>query len=153
MGGVTTDWLAQLAPPHAPPPPGWWPLAAGWWVLLILLVVCGALIIYWQTRPSVRLRRLALRELKNLQTSADDDIALARYLEHLLRRYAVARFGRDTVANLSGERWIAFVVAHGGTAWTGATGGNLLRIAYGGAAASDRAAWLSGAQAFIRGRA
>jgi hypothetical protein len=153
MGGVTPDWLAQLAPPHAPAPPGWWPLAIGWWVLLILLVVTGALIIYWQTRPSVRLRRIALRELKNLQTSADDDIALSRDLEHLLRRYAVARFGRDTVANLSGERWIAFVVAHGGTAWSGATGGNLLRIAYGGAATADRAAWLSGAQAFIRGRA
>jgi hypothetical protein len=153
MGGVTPDWLAQLAPPHAPAPPGWWPLAIGWWVLLILLVVTGALIIYWQTRPSVRLRRIALRELKNLQTSADDDIALARDLEHLLRRYAVARFGRDTVANLSGERWIAFVVAHGGTAWSGATGGNLLRIAYGGAATAERAAWLSGARAFIRGRA
>ncbi len=153
MGGVAPDWLAQLAPPHAPPPPGWWPLAAGWWMLLILVVVIGALIIYWQTRPSVRLRRLALRELKNLQANADDDIALARDLEHLLRRYAVASFGRDTVANLSGERWIAFVVAHGGTAWSGATGGNLLRIAYGGVAESDRAAWLSGAQAFIRGRA
>jgi hypothetical protein len=153
MGGVTTDWLSQLAPPHAPPPPGWWPLAPGWWALLILFGVLSAALIYWQTRPDVRLRRIALRELKNLQTTLDDDIALARELEHLLRRYAVARFGRDTVASLSGECWIAFVVEQGGAALLGESGANLLRIAYGGEAAADRTAWLTGAQAFIKGRA
>ena len=152
MGGVTPDWLSQLAPPHAPPPAGWWPLAPGWWVLLILFVVLTAALVYWQTRPSVRLRRIALRELKLLQTNIEDDITLARELEHLMRRYAVARFGRDTVANLSGERWIAFVVAHGGDSWSGNAGSSLLRIAYGGDAAADRGAWLSGAQAFIRRR-
>ena len=153
MGSVTPDWLTQLAPPHAPPPAGWWPLAPGWWVLLILIVLIAALLVYWQTRPPVRLRRVVLRELKNLRTTISDDITLARELEHLLRRYAVARYGRDTVANLSGERWIAFVVEHGGAAWSGNSGNSLLRIAYGGAATAERTAWLTGAQAFIRGRA
>lgn len=153
MGGVTSDWLAQLAPAHAPAPPGWWPLAPGWWMLLILFLLSCAAIIYWQSRPSVRLRRMALRELKKLQQSSSDDITLARELEHLLRRYAVARFGRDTVASLSGERWIAFVVERGGASWSGASGASLLRIAYGGAATADRTAWLAGAQGFIRRRA
>lgn len=152
MGSVTPDWLAQLAPAHAPPPPGWWPLAVGWWGLIILLLLIAAVLVYWQSRPSVRLRRLALRELKNMQETISDDIELAKELEHLLRRYALAHFGRDKVANLSGERWLAFVVEQGGVAWSGDTGSNLLRIAYGGAATAERTAWLSGAQAFIKGR-
>lgn len=152
MGSVTPDWLAQLAPPHAPPPPGWWPLAPGWWGMLALLAVAVAMFIYWQRRPATRLRRLALRELKDLQATVGDDNALARELENLLRRYAIARFGRDLVASLSGERWIAFVVEHGGAAWSGGSGAGLLRAAYGGTATADRAAWLAGAHAFIRGR-
>lgn len=152
MGSVTPDWLAQLAPAHAPPPPGWWPPAQGWWGLLILLVVVVAAFIYWQRRPAVRLRHIASRELKNLQATIIDDIVLARELEDLMRRYAMARFGRDTVANLSGERWIAFVIEHGGAAWSGDRGASLLRAAYGSAATADRAAWLTGAHAFIKGR-
>jgi len=152
MGNMTPDWITQLAPAHAPPPPGWWPLAPGWWGLLILLAVMVAGYIYWQRRPAVRLRRIALRELKNLQATIIDDIILARELELLLRRYAVARFGRDTVANLSGERWIAFVVKHGGAAWAGKSGASLLCAAYGGAVNADRSGWLKGAHGFIRGR-
>lgn len=153
MGGVAADWLTQLAPPHAPASPGWWPLATGWWFLLIIILVLSAATIYWQRRPASRLRRLALRELKFMQASISEDIALARDLEHLLRRYAVARYGREQVANLSGERWLNFVIAHGGVAWSGAVGANLLCNAYGGSAPADRAAWLQGAQSFIKGRA
>jgi hypothetical protein len=153
MGNVTSDWLAQLAPPHAPPPPGWWPLAPGWWALLLVFAAVTGALIYWYSRKDVRLRRLALRELKKLQANSDDDIALARDLEHLLRRYAVARFGRDEVAGLSGERWLAFVVERGGVTWSGESGASLLRAAYGGTATAHRAAWLTGARAFIRGRA
>ena len=153
MGSVTPDWLTQLATAHAPPPPGWWPLAPGWWGLLILLLVVAAVLVYWQRRPHVRLRRIALRELKNLRTGSIDDTTLAQALEQLLRRYAVARFGRDTVASLSGERWIAFVVEHGGAAWSGDSGTGLLRIAYGSTATADRTAWMTGAEAFIKGRA
>jgi hypothetical protein len=152
MGGVNNDWLSQLAPAHAPLSPGWWPLAPGWWVLLSLLLIVAATLIFWFFRPHTRLRRLALRELKSLQKNADDDAELARDLEHLMRRYAVARFGRDQVSGLSGERWLNFVVEHGGTSWAGTAGSNLLCLAYGGEAAAHRVAWLSGAKAFIRGR-
>ncbi len=117
-------------------------------MLLILLFVLIATLIYW--RRKTRLRRIALGELKKLQVS--DDIVFAKELEHLLRRYAMARFGRDAVAILGGERWIAFVVEHGGVAWSGEVGTDFLRAAYGGAATPHRAAWLSGAQAFIKGR-
>ena len=152
MGSVTPDWLSQLAPAHAPPPATWWPPAPGWWALLTLLILIAAAFVYWQRSPKLRLRRSALRELKMLRTTIADDIALARDLEHLLRRYAVARFGRDEVASLSGERWIAFVVGHGGAAWSGDAGTSLLRIAYGGTATAYRTAWLTGASGFITRR-
>ncbi len=145
-------WLAQLAPAHAPPPPGWWPLAPGWWGLALLLTVALAGLAYWQSRPAVRIRRSALRELDKLEATPVDDQALARSLEHLLRRYAVARYGRDAVASLCGDHWIAFVLAHGGSAWAGTAGIALLRAAYGGPVEAERQRWLSGARAFLKGR-
>lgn len=153
MGGVTPDWLAQLAPSHAPPPPGWWPLAAGWWLLAALLVLGIVAVWLWQRRPQVRLRRAALRELAQLDKTTANDAELARELTQLVRRYAVARFGRDAVATLSGRRWIDFVVAHGGTAWAGDVGLDLLRAAYGGQCQPERALWVTGAQAFFRSKA
>ena len=147
---MTPDWLSQMAPSHAPPPPDWWPLAPGWWALMLLGVIVTAGAWYWLSRPHVRLRRAALRELAQLEKSITDDAELARSLEHLVRRYAVARFGREAVAGLSGERWIAFVAAHGGTQWTGDAGARLLQAAYGGPCQSDRTLWVLGAKAFFR---
>jgi hypothetical protein len=54
------------------------------------------------------------------------------------------------VAGLSGEKWIAFIVEHGGSAWSGDTGTNLLRAAYGGTATVDRNGALAGARAFLK---
>ena len=152
MDGVKPDWLAQLAPSHAPPPPGWWPLAPGWWVLLALFVLRVVAMWLWQRHPQVRLRRAALRELAQLEKSTADDANLARQLTQLVRRYAVARYGRDAVATLSGRRWIDFVVAHGGTAWGGEVGMSLLRAAYGGSCQPAREHWLAGARAFFKAK-
>lgn len=152
MGGVNEELLKQLAPAHAPPPPGWWPPAPGWWGLAVLLIVIAAAIVVWLRSPVRRLRLTALRELRQLEHHADD-AALARGLEHLLRRYAVARFGREPVARLSGESWIAFVAAHGGGALAGEPGRELLRAAYGGAGpAQSRAVWIDAGRGFLRGR-
>ncbi|HEY4072897.1 MAG TPA: DUF4381 domain-containing protein [Herbaspirillum sp.] len=156
MAGMTPAWLAQMAPPHAPPAPGWWPPAPGWWGLALLLIVIVAAVVYGQLRPRAKLRRIALRELRQVAANAADDASLARELEHLVRRFAVARFGRAAVAGLSGTRWIDFVVAHGGAAWAGTAGAGLLQAAYGGASKhtsqSDRTQWLAGARAFFKAR-
>ncbi len=155
MGGLSPDWLSRLAPAHAPPPPGWWPPAPGWWGLAVLVLAGIAALVYWWFRPSQRLRRVALGELKRLEAGGADEGRLARGLENLVRRYAVARFGREPVADLSGRRWIEFVVDHGARDWGGDTGLELLRVAYGAGDrqdATDRARWLNGARAFIRGR-
>jgi len=158
MGALTPSsavppaWLAELAPAHAAPPPGMWPLAPGWWLLIGLLLLAAALFYAWR-RYRRSLRRLALNELTRIESGVADDATLARDLENLLRRFAVARYGREHVARLSGDAWIAFVAAHGGSALDGDSGRELLRAAYGARARADRAQWLRGARGFIRARA
>ena len=147
------DWLAQLAPAHAPPPLGWWPLAPGWWGLLLLLVGALISIWFWYRSPRQRLRRSGLRELVHIDGTSLGDTALAHALEHLVRRYAVARYGREAVAGLSGSRWLEFTIARGATQWQGPTGEALLQAAYGGTPQqSDRARWVAGARAFLKAR-
>jgi hypothetical protein len=147
------DWLDQLAPPHAPPPPGWWPPAPGWWGLALLLLAALCAWAWWWCRPHRRQRRAALRSLRQLQAAQLDDVQLARALQDLLRRYALARHGRETVAQLAGEAWLAFVHAHGGIGLEGAAGRALLLAAYAGEAGqAERSRWLAGVRGFIRGR-
>ncbi len=145
-------WLTQLAPAHAPPPVGWWPMAPGWWALLLLLTAAIVCLWLWQRSQPRRLRRAALRELARIESTTVGDAALARALEHLVRRFAVARHARETVAGLSGVRWIDFAVAHGATQWQGATGAALLQAAYGGSHQAERARWVAGARAFLKAR-
>ena len=155
-GAPAQAWLQELAPSHAPAPTGWWPLAPGWWGLLVVLLAAIAFAILWPRRPPVRLRRAALRELDQLAAHSSSDAELAHQLEHLVRRVAIARYGRASVAGLTGPRWVDFVVAHGGADWAGAVGAGLLRAAYGGTSdgtsSSERARWLSGARAFFKAR-
>jgi hypothetical protein len=163
---MTASLLEQLAPDRAPPPLGWWPLAPGWWGLMALLLMTLVLAAWLRKRrrqPSVkRWQRAALRELAQLQAvlgqDGSGDATIARGVQQLLRRYAIARYGRDAVAALSGDAWIDFVVSHGGSDWAGDSGRALLRCAYGGAAANqdspaspaDRERWLNGARAFVK---
>ena len=147
------DWLAQLAPPHAPPPVGWWPLAPGWWGLMLIVLAALVGFWFWYRRPAQRLRRSGMRELAKIESTTVGDADLARALEHLVRRYAVVRYGREAVANLSGSRWLAFAIARGATPWQGATGESLLQAAYGGTPQqTDRARWIAGARAFLKAR-
>ena len=152
MGGLNADWLSQLAPAHAPAPPGWWPPAPGWWGLALLLGLIAAALIYVYRRRSARLRRAALRELKRLENGPNDDVHLAGELERLMRRYAVAAYGREAAARLSGSAWLAFVVEHGGRDLAGETGEALLRATYGSPVQAERARWLKGARGFLGAR-
>ncbi len=149
---MNSDWLKQLAPAHAPPPPGWWPPAPGWWIVAVLLLLSITALVYLRRRPAGQLRRTALSELRNLEATPGDPTRLAKELEHLMRRYAVAAYGREAVAGLSGESWLAFIVSHGGRDLAGEPGQSLVRAAYGGPAQDDCKRWLEGARGFLRGR-
>jgi len=143
-------WIAQLAPAHAPSPPGWWPPAPGWWILLVLLLAAVAAGVWWWRDPYWRSRRAALRELRAIRADDSDVIASARAIESLLRRFAIAVFGTSRVARLTGDAWLAFVVAEGGAQLAGEAGRSLLAAAFGGVASSDRERWIAAAGAFVR---
>jgi hypothetical protein len=147
---MTPDWSAQLAPARQPPPPGWWPLAPGWWVLAVVLLVAIAVAVWLWRDPYWRSRRAALRELRTIRTQETDVAASAQAIESLLRRFALAVFGSTRVARLTGDAWLAFVVAEGGTPLAGETGRSLLAAAFGGVASEDRARWIAAADAFVR---
>lgn len=121
-------------------------------MLALICMLLAAGLTYWHQRSSSRLRRSALRELKHLETHTRDDVQLASELQNLLRRYAIAAYGREMTANLSGDDWLAFVVAHGGAELSGETGQNLLRAAYGSHLLTNRTPWLKGAGDFLRGQ-
>ena len=147
---MTPDWLTQLAPAHAPPPPALWPPAPGWWILAGVLVGLTATAWWWWREPRLRRRRRALRELRRIRVGDSDPQSSARAIESLLRRYAMAEFGRERVARLAGEAWLAFLGAEGGTALAGEQGRSLLRAAFGAHPLDERSEWLAGADAFVR---
>ena len=145
--------LTKLHDIHLPEPISWWPLAPGWWGLLLIVLAALVGFWFWYRRPSQRLRRSGLRELATIESTTVGDAALAQALEHLVRRYAVARYGRAAVAGLSGSRWLAFAIAHGAAQWQGPTGESMLQAAYGGTPqTSERARWVAGARAFLKAR-
>lgn len=148
---MTSNWASQLAPAHQPPPPGWWPPAPGWWILAALLVAAAVAGVWWWRDPYRRSRRAALRELRAIRAEESDLVSCARAIESLLRRFAVAVFGVAQVARLTGDGWLAFVAARGGAPLGGEAGRSLLTTAFGGKPSDERASWIAGADAFVRG--
>jgi Domain of unknown function (DUF4381) len=147
---MTPGWLSQLAPAHPPPPPGWWPPAPGWWLLAVLLVAAAVVAAWGWRDPYRRSRRAALRELRAIRADQSDIVTSARAIESLLRRFAIAVFGAARVARLTGDPWLEFVAAQGGTQLAGDAGRSLLATAFGGSASDDREHWIAGADAFLR---
>jgi len=157
---VTGDWTTQLAADHAPPPVGWWPPAPGWWGVA---AVCLLLIIVWSfaryrlessrsrlRRPSPRsLRQAALLEIERIERSPAEDPIIAQEIETALRRYAVALFGPERVARLTGASWLQFLGQNGGALLAGDTGRTLLEAAFARRAGGDRASWFRASRQFV----
>ncbi len=147
---MSAGWLAQLSPAHAPPSPGWWPVAPGWWVITGSLVLLIAAATIWWLSPRRRLLRGALLELDSIVAADADAVRTSRAIQNLLRRYAVATFGKRKVGRLSGEAWIRFLNTHNGGRFDPATGDTLLSAAFGRAHSDNRENWIEGAEAFLR---
>jgi hypothetical protein len=149
---MNADWLAQLAPEHAPPPPAWWPPAPGWWIVAALVLLTGAAL-GWRvvsSRAARLSRAAALEELERIRREADV-AGTAPALQRLLRRYALTVFERERVAPLTGESWMRFLSEHGATAFAAGGGRAFLAAAYGGSHAPlQRESWLEAAEVFIR---
>jgi hypothetical protein len=150
---MSSDWLAQLAPEHAPPAPGWWPLAPGWWVLLGLILAIAVVAVCWRRwwrDPHAAVRRAALRELRDIRASDDDGPVVARAVENLMRRYAMSVFGRQRVSRLAGSSWLDFVATEAGAPLSDDAGKSLLAAAFGNSPHDQRDQWIAAADAFVR---
>jgi hypothetical protein len=148
------DWLADLAPEYAPAAAGWWPPAPGWWALAVLALAGAGGLVYWLRRPRRRLRRAALAELRRTRAAGGDVVQSARDVQNLLRRYALAVFGAESVARLSGDDWLAFLAAQGATAFAGPAGRSLLAASYRGRLGEEELAhrdqWFDAAERFFK---
>lgn len=150
---MSSGWLGQLAPAHAPPAPGWWPPAPGWWgaaALLVLVALALRQSVRWWRQPRRRYRRAALRELERIRASGLEGTAAAWAIESLLRRYAVALYGKARVAKLTGPAWLEFASAAGARGLAGEAGRSLLAAAFGQRASADCEGWFAAAAEFIR---
>ena len=148
---MNSDWLAQLAPEHAPPAAGWWPLAPGWWMVLGLIVVIAVGFVCWRRwwrDPHADARRAALRELQHIRASDDDGPVVARAIENLMRRFAMAVFGRERVSRLAGSSWLGFVSGEANA--PASAGESLLAAAFGNSPNDQRHEWIATAEAFVR---
>jgi hypothetical protein len=150
---MSSDWLAQLAPEHAPPAPGWWPLAPGWWALLAVILVAVVAYVCWRIwwrDPYAKVRRAALRELRDIRASDADGPVVARAIESLMRRYAMAVFGRQRVSRLAGNSWLGFVAGESGAPSSDDPDRSLLEAAFGNNPQDRRHHWIATADAFVR---
>ena len=119
-----SDPLAQLKGLHLPPEIGFWPPALGWWLsaLIILSVLTYGLYRLIRWHHNTAYRRVALKELKNIEANflTDEKTALSngafeKQLAQLLKRTALSAFPRSETASLSGKEWLLNLDASGNT--------------------------------------
>lgn len=98
--------LTGLKGLHYPVTPNFWPLAWGWYVILGIILLIALIIILKRMRSPLT---YANREMKKIQkTSPEKQLKL---LSQLLKRVAMARYGREAIAPLSEDAWQEFLLA------------------------------------------
>ncbi|MFC3229922.1 DUF4381 domain-containing protein [Marinibaculum pumilum] len=107
------ETLAKLRDIHLPEAVSAWPPAPGWWLLGGVLLLGSGAGIYLLHRHRRSRRTVALRLLDRLAAEHEagrlPPQGLAAAVAELLRRTAMARFGRRVVARLHGQAWIDFL--------------------------------------------
>ena len=96
---------------HLPDGALWWPPAPGWWLLLLAFIV---IILGWKYfrrwLKHKSYRTLSLREYQAIRQNfnqAQDRHQLLAEVSTLLRRTAMSYQGRNSIASLTGDNWIA----------------------------------------------
>lgn len=114
---MDAKWLTELKDIHYPSPVSWLALAPGWWMIfgiMSVLVLYG----FWRWRrysAANRAKKYALSCLKALEHTAktqQSEVLLASEVDAVLKRTALFFFPRESLASLSGEAWLDFLVAH-----------------------------------------
>ncbi len=131
------DSLQRLHDIVAAPPVPLWPPAPGWYLLFCLLFLS---LIFLLVRAVIRYRRNAYRRaaLAELRQAASDNEPLP-LIAQLLKRTALTAYGREQVASLSGETWVAWLVKTGGRDVPAAVAAALTQGLYDGSAKDSKA--------------
>lgn len=100
--------LSGLRDIHLPIEPSLWPLASGWYILfgIIILIILVGFILWrlYQNKPLP----YALRELEKIQRTPENQLKL---LSQLLKRVAMAKYGRKEIAPLTEDTWQEFLLS------------------------------------------
>jgi hypothetical protein len=122
------DIIEPAAVSFWPPAPGVWLVVA----LVLLWAVVGVALMGFRWRRNAY-RREGMRALRRIRLEihtpdqkTDQKMAALRHLSALLKRVALTAFPRETVAALSGDRWIAFLDASMAGGWLASPAGKLL---------------------------
>jgi len=112
---VNPDLELALRDIHLPDAVAWWPPAPGWWILgalLALSMLAFFRFLRWLHRRR-RVQKAALRTLGRIFDGAgrhpSQQQQLVRETSVLLRRTALTRYPRESVAALTGEDWLTFL--------------------------------------------
>jgi hypothetical protein len=105
FGNYMLKGIAEIPPLNAVP---WDFSAPGWPYLFSFIIFCCSLVLFrlWRRWQANAYRRTALRTLREL--SPDEALKL---LPALLKSTAMTTFGRESVAALYGDDWLAFLEA------------------------------------------
>jgi hypothetical protein len=101
------DIVVPTPVPWLPPAPGWYALG----LTALLFLLWGAAVLYRRWRRNTY-RRQALAELARMESALTADQAaslLLPRLSELLKRTALAAYGRGATASLSGQSWLDFL--------------------------------------------
>lgn len=102
------ELLEQLRDIHLPPEPHWFPPAPGWWILMVLvlaLITCGILQFLRHRKYSAPKRALK-QELSFIRSQwlvSSDSQKTITACSALLRRYAIARYGKYAAGLIGNE--------------------------------------------------
>ena len=111
MDPTSLQNLHDIISPHSA---SWLPPAPGWYALgLSIFLLCSWFSVQkYLTWKRNQYRREALKELGELQkqlTDSEKYQQLLPQLSELVKRTAIAAYGRSQIASLTGEDWFAFL--------------------------------------------
>jgi hypothetical protein len=136
MAAAQVLGLEKLHEILLPDPVSWMPRTIGWYVVLGLILLVIGYWVYGRLRrfQKNRYRRLALAELAVIEGELQQPERRAKALAAipvLLKWTALSAFPRVAVAELSGERWLAFLdKTMGGKDFSEGVGRLLPELAY-----------------------
>ena len=121
------ELLAQLKDIQQPIEPGWWPLAMGWWYLVFLVFLVYLTLWFLKKRKlanrGVVVAFSELEKIKDEYLQNNNNNQLACNLSIWLKKVSLYAFPEQTVAGLTGQRWLEFLdKSSGGTQFTSGVG-------------------------------